>query len=94
MILQILPVLSGNFQENDSSLLEIQTKSEFRFDAIKKMLLTARWIFRSFPLTTLIRLYELLKNSRESCDSFVNRCIDQHQSRLNEAALMLRYGGG
>ena len=24
-----------------------------------------------FPLTTLIRLYELLKNSRESCDSFI-----------------------
>jgi hypothetical protein len=49
--------------ENDSSLLEIQTKFEFRFDAIKK-LLTARWTMKSFPSTTLIRLYELLKNSR------------------------------
>ena len=28
-----------------------------------KLLLTARWIFQSFPSATLIRLYEFLKNS-------------------------------
>ena len=36
-----------------------------------KLLPTARWIFLSFPLATLIRLYKLLKNSRESCDSLL-----------------------
>lgn len=33
---------NSNFQENDSSLLEIQTKFEFRFDAIKKLSSEAR----------------------------------------------------
>ena len=35
-----------------------------RFDAIKFRLLAARCIFQCFPLATLIRLYEFLKNSR------------------------------
>jgi len=41
MIPRALPQ-NSNFQENDSSLLEIQTKFEFRFDAIKKLSSEAR----------------------------------------------------
>jgi hypothetical protein len=37
------------------------------------MLLTARWIFRPFPLTTLIRLYKLLMNSLGALRPLVNR---------------------
>ena len=42
----------------------LESKLKFIFDAIKKLLLTARSAMKRFPLTTLIRLYELLKNSR------------------------------
>ena len=37
------------------------------------MLSTARWTLRPFPLTTLIRLYKLLKNSLGSFDPLVGR---------------------
>jgi hypothetical protein len=35
-----------------------------------------------FPLTTLIRLYEFLKNSRASFDACQSININQHQNRL------------
>src|SRR6476620_7249554 len=37
---------------------------KFIFDAIKNLLFAARSAMKRFPRTTLIRLYELLKNSR------------------------------
>ena len=66
--------------------IRIDSKSKFIFDAIKKLLLTARYFgslqltprSQSFPLTTLIRLYELLKNSR---------LIDRYRSTTKKPGL-------
>jgi hypothetical protein len=51
-----------------------------------KLLSTARWIFLSFPLTTLIRLYELLKNSREVFRLHVDWKTHQHQNCLAKSS--------
>ena len=57
-----------------------------RFDAIKFRLLAARCAFRRFPLATLIRLYEFLKNSR------VNRSISINAKAAScKAALVLNF---
>jgi len=56
------------------------------------MLLAARSAMKRFPPATLIRLYELLKNSR----SFPGNPGDNNKEASCEAALVLRvlFGGG